>query len=125
MRDACKRFILPIAAVVGGLLLIGTGPVQAAASKQPAVTGLDSIHEKRREGGKLCFSSHEHYGEGTLPSRKGAEAAASRNWAVFTADEYGSAWGSYKLAVSKAMKCAPSGGLWTCSVTARPCRVGR
>ena len=113
----------PLIALVTGLVVLipgGARPVLAA--KGVAVTGLDSIHAKRREGGKLCFADHNHYGEDTLPSRKGAEAAAIRKWQLFTAEEYGTAWGKYAKAGSKRMDCKSAGGLWTCAVTARPCR---
>lgn len=71
------------------------------------------------------MTSHSHYGEGTLPSRKGAEAAAIRSWQIFTAEEYGSAWGSHALANGRAMSCSQSGGMWTCKTNAFPCRAIR
>ncbi len=89
------------------------------------VTGLDGLHNQARIGGKICMTEHEHYGEGTMGSRKGAEQAAMRSWASFTAWEYGAPWGRYNLAVGKSMDCAQSGSQWVCKTTARPCRAGR
>ena len=60
-----------------------------------------------------------------MPSRKGAEAAAIRQWQVFTVDEYGTAWGRYAIAEAKSMKCAAAGSRWVCKTEARPCRMGK
>ena len=50
-----------------------------ALAQKKAVTGIDQIHEQVRAGSKVCTASHEHAGEGTLPSRSGAESAAIRH----------------------------------------------
>lgn len=94
----------------------------ALAAKVPAVTGIDKIHAQSRVGGKVCFVDHEHYGEAESATKRGAESAAKRKWTVFTADEYGSAWGSYGMAIAKSMNCSPTGTRWLCKTTARPCR---
>jgi hypothetical protein len=94
-------------------------PVRA--QKSP-VTGLDKLHEQARVGGKTCMIDHEHGGEGTLPSRKGASEAAIRHWESFTAWEYGKPWGSYRLAAARKLDCQSGGSGWLCRVTARPCR---
>lgn len=83
---------------------------------------IASMHAQARVGGKTCMIEHEHYGEGDLPSRAGAERAARRAWEVHTAWEYGKAWGSYALAASPRMTCAQAGGRWLCKTIARPCR---
>jgi len=86
-------------------------------------TGLANIHEQRREGNRICMSSHFHHGSSSgQKSRKEAEAQAIRDWAGFTAWEYGSIWGRYSLAASKNMTCSDSGSTWSCHVEARPCR---
>lgn len=86
-------------------------------------TGLSNIHEQRREGNRICMSSHFHYGSSSgQKTRKEAEAAAVRDWAGFTAWEYGLPWGSYRLAASKSMNCSQSGATWGCQVEARPCK---
>lgn len=86
-------------------------------------TGLDVIHAQRREGNRICMSEHFHYGSSTgQPSRKAAEAAAARDWAGFTALEYGLAWASFNLAGSKGMKCSQEGRTWACQAEARPCK---
>jgi len=89
-------------------------------------TGLAGIHEQRREGNRICMSSHSHVGSSSgEKTRKLAEAAAARDWAGFTAWEYGLAWGSYRLAASKSMECSQSGATWGCKVEARPCKQYR
>lgn len=94
----------------------------ASAAKGPAVTGIDKIHAQTRVGGKICFVDHEHYGEAESATKGGAQSAAKRNWAIFAADEYGTAWGSYEMSVAKSMSCSPAGARWLCKTTARPCR---
>jgi hypothetical protein len=86
-------------------------------------TGLSDIHAQRFESGRVCMVDHFHYGSSNgMPSRKAAEADAIASWVGFTAWEYGDPWGSYRLAASRAMKCEQSGGAWSCSMEARPCR---
>ena len=111
------------ALVAAGLTAAFTG--YAGAQQTKAITGIDKIHQQARVGNKVCFTEHAHYGEGTMPSRKGAEGAAIRAWQVFTADEYGTAWGKYSLAIAKTMSCSQSGAAWTCKTNARPCRPGK
>ncbi len=109
-------------------LLITSSAVlaQSKGAQSAASTGVDSIHAQARVGSKVCMTDHEHYGESTpWVTRKGAEAAAIRNWADFTAWEYGRLWGSYASAVTKKMSCEQSAGMWVCKTTARPCRSGR
>ncbi len=86
-------------------------------------TGLASIHEQRREGNRICMASHFHHGSSSgQKTRKLAEAAAVKDWAGFTAWEYGTIWGRYRIAASKNMNCSEAGGTWSCQVEARPCR---
>jgi hypothetical protein len=104
--------------------LLATGALVTPAAAQE--TGLDAIHEQRREGGRICMSSHFHFGSSSgLPSKKLAEAAAVRDWAGFTAFEYGLPWGRWSLAASKTLKCSNSGGSWGCQAEARPCKARR
>lgn len=114
------RKALSIATAAALAAILGSSPLLAA--KGQAVTGIDSIHAKVRVGGKLCFADHEHYGEAESATRGGAEAAARRKWSIFTADEYGTAWGNYAAAVAKTMNCSAVGARWLCKTTARPCR---
>ena len=85
-------------------------------------TGLASIHEWRKEGGRTCMSDHFHYGSGKGASRQRALADAVSSWRSFTDLEYGSTWASWNRAASKAVKCAQGGSSWSCDVEARPCR---
>lgn len=102
----------------------------AANSFAPSVmadeTGLDAIHDQRREGNKICMTSHFHSGSSSgKKTRKEAEAAAAHDWAGFTAWEYGTDWGSHRLAASKSMECSQEGGAWSCHMQARPCKLYR
>jgi len=87
-----------------------------------AETGFAGIHEWRKEGGKTCMVDHFHYSSGTGSSRKTAQGSAVASWSSFTGFEYGSSWGRYTLAASKVMDCGQSGGGWSCSIRARPCK---
>jgi hypothetical protein len=99
---------------------------QSRAAQSAPQTGIDSIHAQARVGSRICMTEHEHYGESApWVSRKGAEAAAIRHWATFTAWEYGRVWGAYASAVGKTMTCEQMGGMWVCKTTARPCRSER
>lgn len=95
---------------------------KAGAAKGGTITGIDKIHAQVRVGNRVCMADHDHNHEASMPSRKGAETAAIRNWQIFTADEYGTAWGKYSLSVSQKMTCSEGGGRWSCRVVARPCR---
>ena len=118
-----RRVLVLVAVAVA---IIGTSQTfPALAQQRKVVTGIDQIHAQVRVGGKVCMASHEHTGFGTMPSRGGAEAAAVRHWQVFTADEYGNAWGDYGRAVAKRMSCTPSSQSWSCQTSAKPCRTGR
>lgn len=109
----CWLAAIPVA------LLLAPGPAAAE------VTGLDGLHAQARVGSKVCMTEHEHYGEGSMPTRRAAELAAIRSWSGFTAFEYGRPWGSYQLAVGKAMECSNSGSSWLCKTRARPCRPAK
>lgn len=86
-------------------------------------TGMSSIHAQRQEGNRICMSSHFHSGSSSgQKTRKKAEAAAAHDWASFTAWEYGTDWGSYRLAADKSMDCSEAAGSWGCRVEARPCK---
>lgn len=107
-----------VAAMAVAILLC---PLAAVAE----TTGLDRLHAQARVGGKVCMTEHEHYGEGSMPTRRGAELSAMRSWSGFTALEYGRPWGRYALAAGKRMDCSGSGGRWVCKTSARPCRPAR
>ncbi len=89
-------------------------------------TGLSGIHAQKREGNRICMESHYHYGSSSgQKSRKLAEEAAIRDWAGFTAWEYGTPWGSFKLAASKNLSCTQTSDTWSCQAEARPCKTYR
>ncbi len=89
-------------------------------------TGLDALHTQRREAGKICMIDHFHYGSSTaMKTKKAAEVEAIRDWAGFTAWEYGDPWGRWTLAGSKKVECTGSGANWGCKVEARACKPAR
>jgi hypothetical protein len=90
---------------------------------QAQETGLDSLHAQVRLGGRICMLDHFHNGSSSgQASRKQAEAAAIASWADFTVWEYGPPWGSWRLAETKRVSCAQTGGSWACTLEARPCK---
>ncbi len=96
---------------------------QIAVQRSAAVTGLAATHDMRREGGRLCFADHFHYGSSAgKPTVASAQAAAASSWSSFVDFEYGSAWASYARASAKDMKCSQSSIGWACDTSARPCR---
>ncbi len=72
-RDEMSRvsYTARIALVLAAATWSG-GPAEAQKS---AMTGLDTLHAQARVGGKTCMTDHEHGGEGTLASKKGASEA--------------------------------------------------
>jgi hypothetical protein len=107
-----------------GALALATG-VAATATGRVALaddTGLASIHDLRREGGRLCMSDHFHYGSGTGPTRAAAQRDAIGSWSSFTAMEYGSDWARWGRSGSKAVSCNKDSSGYSCSLSARPCK---
>jgi hypothetical protein len=99
-------------------IMIAAAPVAFADE-----TGLAGMHEwKQEKGRRVCMTDHFHDGAGKGKTQKEARAAAERAWIDFTAFEYGSVWGSFKLAVSKTMDCKETGAVWSCFTSARPCK---
>ena len=107
------------------LLLSSVLLVAAAIAARADETGLASIHDWRRESGRICMSEHFHDGAGTGQTRKAAEAKAIASWVDFTVLEYGTDWGGYQLSGSKKVDCKEQGSKdWSCAVTSRPCKRG-
>jgi len=102
-----------VALVLGGLANVGA---------QAQDTGLASLHDWVRIGGRVCMADHYHDGAGNGPTRGYAQAAAVRSWQDFTAWEYGRRWGSYANAIGRSVSCTGTHGNFSCSVAARPCR---
>ncbi len=94
-----------------------------AVQRTAAVTGLAASHDLRREGGRICFADHYHYGSSLgQANQRAAQSVAITSWSDFVDLEYGSAWSSYKAASSKDLKCSQSSAGWGCDLSARPCR---
>ena len=110
--------------ILGGLSFIALllAIVPTARAEDTALVGL---HELRWERGKLCMSEHAHVGSSSgLRTRKLALKEAKRDWAGFTAWEYGDAWGNFRIAGGKTGRCVKSRDGWACDVGARACRRG-
>lgn len=81
------------------------------------------FHDEVRVGKNSCFDGHYHFGSSKgMPSKKAAEAEAAASWANFVDFEYGSAYSSWKIAISKQVDCSKDNVGWGCSVSAIPCR---
>lgn len=104
------------AALVGCISILAS-PVMADE------TGLAGIHSMSKEGKRVCFSDHFHYGSGsTMPTKKAAVDDAVRAWAGFTAAEYGTDWAHFDRAGSKKISCTQGSGGFYCQIEARPCK---
>jgi hypothetical protein len=104
--------------VAAATLLLGAAAAPVLADE----TGLASMHDMRREGGRLCFTDHYHYGNGSGSTKAAAQRDAIASWSGFTDFEYGSDWARYSRAASKRVSCSKSGGGFACQIEARPCR---
>ncbi len=114
-QDMTTKAVRTLAAV--GLVLSATA-IPAVADD----TGMASIHDLRRERGRLCMSDHWHSGSGSGRDQKAAMRDAVGSWASFTALEYGSVWASWGRAAGKGASCSKDSGGYSCSISARPCR---
>jgi hypothetical protein len=118
------RRLSPVPVAAFFVLVGSVGPSTIALAQE---TGLHKLHTIARSGSLLCMTEHEHYGETTPPAATPtvAKSIAIKRWNVFTADEYGAAWGSYALAAGKRETCSGASPNIVCKVTARPCRSMR
>lgn len=107
-------------AVVLATLSAATALIPSLASAQDA--GLASMHELRREGGRVCMSDHFHYGTGNGSSKKAALADAIGSWQSFTDFEYGPAWARWNRSASKQVKYGSAASGFSADVSSRPCR---
>lgn len=103
---------------LGALALVSAFSAPAIADD----TGFASMHDWRREGGRVCFTDHYHYGSGVGVTKAAAQKDAISSWQSFTAFEYGSDWASFRKAASKGVSCSPNGNGVDCQVQARPCK---
>lgn len=86
-------------------------------------TGLASMHEWKRVGKLTCYAEHTHYGSSAgHRDKKSATAAAIKDWAGFTAFEYGTTWANFNKATAKKIGCSQSPSGWGCEIEARPCK---
>lgn len=109
-----------------GVSLLGALALAVAMTAGPALADdngiAGSIHDLRREKGRLCQDGHYHTVSGSGSSKKAALADAIASWSSFTTFEYGTDWGRFSKAASKSMSCSPGSGTWNCTVEARPCK---
>ncbi|MEZ5842506.1 MAG: hypothetical protein R3D27_02070 [Hyphomicrobiaceae bacterium] len=122
---------LSVSSAIASAVLLGafaTFDDADAAPRRRMMRGTDTgvaqtLHSIRRERGLNCLVDHFHVGNSAgMRTKKTAEAAAISDWASFTAWEYGTLWGNFRVAANKTVSCEPSGAAWGCSVSARPCR---
>ncbi len=85
-------------------------------------TGFASSHDWVKVGGKTCFADHAHSGSGDGLTKAVARTAAIREWAGFTALEYGSVWARYSVSVAQRVAYTKAEKGWSATVEARPCR---
>lgn len=118
------RLLVAVLALSATAVAVEAAPKRrAAAAPAGEETSLVGLHDVRREGGKLCMSTHTHLiSGGSQPTRKAAEAEALRQWAAFTGWEYGRSWGNPLNGADRTMKCNGSGNSFSCDYEARPCR---
>jgi hypothetical protein len=102
---------------LAGLLLLASAPAVLADD-----TGLASMHDLRKERGRLCMADHWHSGSGEGRTRAAARSAAIRAWAEFTDFEYGSSWAHFSVAASQSTRFSKAANGWSADVDARPCR---
>ena len=111
--------------ITGAALRVILMAVALGAGLAPAMadqTGLASMHDMARVGGKMCMTDHYHYGNGDGRTKAAAQKEAISSWQSFTDFEYGSDWARFSKAVAKRVSCSQSGGSFSCQVEARPCR---
>lgn len=96
--------------------------VIAAHSAIAQDSGMASMHDWRREGGRTCMVDHFHYGSGSGPTKQKAIADAAASWSSFTDFEYGRNWASFKRSANKQINATQSSTGWTADVSSRPCR---
>lgn len=108
------------AAAVSVAASAATWAVPASADE----TGVAVIHTWVKVGKKTCMLDHYHYGSGTGATKKVAQAAAIKDWEGFTAFEYGTSWGNFRIANKKSEKCTGTDKAkdWKCDVEALACR---
>ncbi len=85
-------------------------------------TGLASMHDLRKERGRLCMADHWHSGSGEGRTKAAARAAAIRSWVDFTNFEYGTVWAHFSTAASQSTRYTKAASGWSAAVDARPCR---
>jgi hypothetical protein len=103
-------------------LILVTGLIAAPIAASAQETGMASMHDQRREAGKLCMTDHYHWGNGSGSTKSSAQKAAIRSWIDFTALEYGSRWASFANAASKKTSYTKESSGWSATVEGRPCR---
>ncbi|MGQ0456865.1 MAG: hypothetical protein ACT4OU_07370 [Hyphomicrobium sp.] len=107
---------LALAGLVAAVIVM---PVAAHAQSSG---GMDSMHDQRREGGRVCMIDHFHYGSGSGKSKQAALADAIGSWQSFTDFEYGGRWASWKRSASKEIKYGSNPQGITADISSRPCR---
>lgn len=113
--------------------LYRSGGVIFLALALPLVAGVSDAEAfslpKRMESGKICRAEfgdqHMHAANGAHADELSAKIMAIRDWASFTALEYGRRWANWNLAIDHSMTCSrdKEAGVWRCRAEAQPCRT--
>lgn len=104
------------------ILLVSAGLVLTPALVHAQDSGMAGMHDQQREGGKMCFTDHYHWGNGTGDTKTSAQKAAIRSWIDFTSLEYGNRWASFANSASKKTSYTKEAKGWSATVESRPCR---
>ncbi|MEQ1578313.1 MAG: hypothetical protein ABL894_11735 [Hyphomicrobium sp.] len=116
------KVMFGIVGAAGLALAVASGSALLAGPARADDNGLASVHDLRREKGRLCQVGHYHSGGGSGRTRKAAEADAIGSWQSFTAFEYGTDWARFSKAANRSISCSPSSSGYDCNVEARPCK---
>lgn len=98
-------------------VLVATAPAALADD-----TGFASMHELRKERGRLCMADHAHSGVGEGKTREAARRAALASWYGYTAGEYGSDWARWGRSAAQTVSYTKADSGWSATVESRPCR---
>ncbi len=85
-------------------------------------TGLASMHDQVKSGGKSCFTSHAHSGTGEGKTKPAAKVAAIKSWYAYTAGEYGSDWARWGKSAGQRVTYTKADAGWSATVESRPCK---
>lgn len=114
---------------VGGVCLCVSLILSGCATYSKTDSTLGAVFWYEQIWGKKCrVDGHEHTWMWTSSKawniwKTEAIQIAVQNWNWFTQGEYGANW-SWDSANNKKNQCTFSSWVWTCNISANPCRIG-